>query len=89
MSIKVEVTNKMNEKVGEFTENQFSAWKRALGGDVDFLWKRGEDGEGAIIDTTRLLRSTLRPGTHQGLLVVKARLPQDFNQANVEAWQLA
>lgn len=86
--IKVEVTDKMNEIVGQVTEKDFAAWKRAMGGNVGILWKGG-DAEGVIIDSVRLMKSTLGPGSHKGLLAVKVPLPQNFGQADVEAWQLA
>ena len=88
MSIKVEVANKEHEIIGSLTEKDFATWKRAMGGNVGILWKGG-DAEGVIIDSVRLMKSTLGPGSHQGLLAVKVPLAQNFGQADVEAWQLA
>ncbi len=89
MVIEVEVTSQTGES-WNFSEKDFATWKRTLGGDVGFLWKsEGDSGDGAIIDTARLLKGTLRPGKHQGVPVVKTPLPEEFGQANVEAWQLA
>ena len=87
MAIAVEVTNKMGECVGNFSEKEFTRWKAEMGGKAAFLWEGGDGSDGFIIDTARLLKMKLGHGNHRGVLVVRTKLPE-LGQA-VEAWQLA
>ncbi len=71
---RVEVTNKAGEVVGLFAANGFSAWKRAMGGNVAFLWA-DEGCDYTIVDTRATMRQ-LPPGEREGVLLKRAQIPQ-------------
>ncbi len=88
---RVEVTNKAGEVVGLFAANGFSAWKRAMGGNVAFLW--ADEGcdytNGVIVDTRSTMRQ-LPPGEHKGLLLRRAQIPQAVRGelADCDLWKV-
>ena len=80
---RVEVTNKAGEVVGLFAANGFSAWKRAMGGNVAFLWAD------EIVDTRATMRQ-LPPGEHEGVLLRRAQIPQAVRGelADCDLWKV-